>query len=91
VLEGGSFFEKTASIGFAAFPFVPSEPEIVGWSQVVELADQALYSAKRAGRNTWCGLAATANTDAKTLVRLLATSAEDAVRGAGMLTLIKRP
>jgi diguanylate cyclase (GGDEF)-like protein len=57
-LDGGRTITKTASIGFAAFPFWPAEPHAVSWEQVVDLADRALYLAKQSGRNTWRGLAA---------------------------------
>jgi diguanylate cyclase (GGDEF)-like protein len=48
--EGRSLL-LTCSIGVASYPLFPQEPTIVGWSQVLDLADEALYSAKRAGRN----------------------------------------
>jgi diguanylate cyclase (GGDEF)-like protein len=79
LLDGGRPLEKTASIGFAAFPFVPSSPRAIAWTQVVDLADQALYRAKNGGRNTWVGLAATERTDAGRVARLLASSPDDAV------------
>ena len=47
---------KTCSFGFAAFPFYPLYPTAFNWEQVVDRADQALYVAKRSGRNTWVGL-----------------------------------
>jgi diguanylate cyclase (GGDEF)-like protein len=80
VLEGGQELAQTASIGFAAFPFVPSAPRALTWSQVVELADYALYMAKDAGRNTWVGLSATDRTDPQTAAAQLKSSAEEAVR-----------
>ncbi|MDP9109166.1 MAG: GGDEF domain-containing protein, partial [Pseudomonadota bacterium] len=54
---------KTCSIGFASFPFVPGQADALSWSEVVEVADQALYAAKRGGRNTWVGYYGTAKTD----------------------------
>lgn len=48
--------QKTCSFGFAAFPFYPLHPGVLNWEQVVDRADQALYVAKRAGRNTWVGV-----------------------------------
>jgi hypothetical protein len=50
---------KTCSIGFACFPFLPEQPRLLSWSQVVELADQGLYIAKRSGRNAWAALYST--------------------------------
>ncbi|CAM2068302.1 GGDEF domain-containing protein [Sulfidibacter corallicola] len=46
----------TCSIGFAYFPFIASFPTHMGWSQVLDLADQALYAAKNSGRNAWVGV-----------------------------------
>jgi diguanylate cyclase (GGDEF)-like protein len=84
---GTGELSATVSIGFAAFPFVKSAPNAVGWARVVDLADQALYLAKRAGRNTWFGLAASADTDPAILAHDLAVSPEEAVR-AGALEVL---
>ncbi|ANM31025.1 hypothetical protein ABI59_17785 [Acidobacteria bacterium Mor1] len=51
----GKSLRLTCSTGFAAFPLVPSCPEAVSWQEVVELADQALYSVKQGPRNGWAG------------------------------------
>ena len=59
VLPDGTRLYKTCSIGFACFPFLPSAPRQLSWSEVVELADQGLYLAKRSGRNAWAALYAT--------------------------------
>ncbi|USX27588.1 diguanylate cyclase [Oxalobacteraceae bacterium OTU3CINTB1] len=56
VLPDGVRLSKTCSIGFACFPFLPAQPRLLSWSQVVELADQGLYIAKRSGRNAWAAL-----------------------------------
>lgn len=47
---------KTCSFGFASYPFYPLQPSALSWEQVVDCADQAMYIAKRSGRNTWVGL-----------------------------------
>lgn len=59
VLPDGTRLRKTCSIGFACFPFLPSEPRLLSWSEVVELADQGLYLAKRSGRNAWAAVYST--------------------------------
>jgi len=55
----GMTLHRTCSLGFAFFPFLPETPEILGWEQIVDLADQCLYAAKRGGRNAWVGLCPT--------------------------------
>ena len=45
----------TCSVGYAAFPFRLDEPEALSWEQVATLADLAVYSAKRDGRNACAG------------------------------------
>ena len=61
-LPDGTRLSKTCSIGFACFPFLPEQPRQLTWSQVVELADQGLYIAKRSGRNAWAALYSTEHT-----------------------------
>lgn len=48
--------QVTCSVGVAAFPFYPDAPETLGWEQVVDLADRALYAVKNTGRNGWISL-----------------------------------
>jgi diguanylate cyclase (GGDEF)-like protein len=71
-LGDGESLHRTCSIGFAIFPFVSDQPEALPWEQVVNLADQSLYAAKRGGRNAWVGLVAREGIDATALpARLL--------------------
>lgn len=49
---------RSCSLGHAAFPLQTAFPHQADWSEVVELADLALYAAKHAGRNGWVGIAA---------------------------------
>jgi diguanylate cyclase (GGDEF)-like protein len=55
-LPGGRLIERSCSIGFACWPLDPARPRAVGWATVLNLADAALYRAKRQGRNRWVGV-----------------------------------
>ncbi|MFG6456024.1 two-component regulator propeller domain-containing protein [Roseateles sp. BYS96W] len=48
--------DVSCSIGFACVPFEPERPLARSWQEVVNLADLALYAAKRSGRNAWVGV-----------------------------------
>jgi diguanylate cyclase (GGDEF)-like protein len=50
----------TCSIGFCAFPFIPGAHDHPSWERVVNLADAALYQAKRHGKNRCTGVQPTA-------------------------------
>ncbi|MFA9218914.1 MAG: diguanylate cyclase, partial [Sphingomonadaceae bacterium] len=79
VLPDGTLLARTCSIGFACFPFLPEQPRLLSWSQVVELADQGLYIAKRSGRNAWAALYSTAHTRADDLFPRLMQQLDQAV------------
>ena len=53
VLPDGKALARSCSIGFACYPFLPSHPRLLSWSQVVELADLGLYISKHSGRDAW--------------------------------------
>ncbi|MBS1767145.1 MAG: diguanylate cyclase [Acidobacteria bacterium] len=55
-LPGGGALRLTCSIGFSAFPVLMGEPGAFGWEEVVEIADQCLYAAKRTGRDAFVGV-----------------------------------
>ena len=54
-LESGETLRWTCSVGFAAYPFQLEDAAWMGWERVVEIADAALYLAKKAGRDGWVG------------------------------------
>lgn len=55
-LGGGQSIRRTCSVGFAMYPLLALSPDHYGWEDVVNLADQCMYEAKRAGRNRWAGV-----------------------------------
>lgn len=50
---------RTCSVGFASFPFLPTQPHLLTWAQVVNFADQGLYMVKKSGRNACIGISHT--------------------------------
>lgn len=55
-LSGERNIELTCSIGYAQYPVFPTHPDHVHWEEVVNVADQCLYAAKRSWRNAWVGV-----------------------------------
>ncbi|MES2946996.1 MAG: GGDEF domain-containing protein [Pseudomonadota bacterium] len=90
-LPGGVRLHKTCSIGFAAFPFVPNAPRVVSWEASIELADAALYAAKRAGRDGWVGLGAGECATAEGLVQRFKPSPAAMVANAEMAIATSLP
>lgn len=51
----------TVSVGFAYYPVFAPSLKHFGWEDVINIADQCLYQAKRDGRNCWVGVIPVAN------------------------------
>ncbi len=78
-LPSGDLLQQTCSVGFACYPFLPCAPQALNWHQVIDLADQALYLAKSAERNTWRGLEPQEQVDQQQLSSALAQGMQHAV------------
>jgi diguanylate cyclase (GGDEF)-like protein len=83
-LAPGLTVHKTCSVGFASMPFLPDQPDALDWHKIVEIADQALYMAKRDGRNGWVGLSAQADTRFDDVLQWLTSDPKLAAMNAGM-------
>ena len=53
----GKMIPMTCSIGWAAFPWITSQPDALSVDDVLVLADRSMYAAKEAGRNYAVGIA----------------------------------
>ena len=69
VVEDGVRLRQTCSIGFAALPFLPDDPDEFSWQQVVSIADRALYLVKEGGRDGWMGVRGLAGSQRTDLAR----------------------
>jgi diguanylate cyclase (GGDEF)-like protein len=54
--RGDETIRRTCSIGWAAFPWLPNDPEAVDYEEVLSLADQGLRQAKQSGKNRAVGM-----------------------------------
>jgi diguanylate cyclase (GGDEF)-like protein len=86
-LGEGRSLRRTCSVGFASFPFFGDDPDRLNWEQVVNLADECLYAAKRHGRDAWAGVAPMTRPPAGDLVGALQASFA-AIPGTGPLPVV---
>jgi diguanylate cyclase (GGDEF)-like protein len=59
VLDDGQILRTTASVGFACYPFLRSEPDRLDWQQVLAISDIAQYVSKRSSKNAFTGFFST--------------------------------
>lgn len=86
-LPDGGDLKKTCSIGFACFPFQREAPEALSWEQVIDVADHALYAAKKSGRNRSVGVTATVSTPTADLHQAISRNLPEMI-DAGELAVI---
>ncbi|MFT5162546.1 MAG: diguanylate cyclase (GGDEF)-like protein, partial [Alteromonadaceae bacterium] len=55
-ISAGEPLKKTCSVGFACYPFEPTQPEAISWMQLVDIADICMLAAKKSQRNAWVGI-----------------------------------
>ena len=70
-LRGSATARTSCSIGFAMYPFEPSQGQALSWEDVLALADGALYRSK-IRRNAWVGWGGTSLAPADLRARILA-------------------
>jgi diguanylate cyclase (GGDEF)-like protein len=66
----------TCSVGLAEFPIARDARHQLGWEQMVELADAALYWVKRHGRDGWATMVPTEHANLAALLRSLQAGAD---------------
>jgi diguanylate cyclase (GGDEF)-like protein len=87
----GTPLHLTCSVGLAEYPLFQGAQHGVGWEQIVELADAALYWVKQNGRDGWAAFRPTEFTDRVALIRELHAGAHALLQGARLQLLTSRP
>jgi len=52
----GETIHRTCSVGWAAFPWLPDNPRVVSYQEVLTIADRGLNQAKHSGKNRAVGM-----------------------------------
>jgi diguanylate cyclase (GGDEF)-like protein len=86
----GLVARTSVSIGFAPVPFIPGHLGLLGWEQSMNLADVALYEAKR-DRNTWVGWGGTEKAAELPSVPAAIAADHAALERDGFLIVRRRP
>ena len=81
----------TCSVGLSEYPLFRDAQQGLGWEQMVELADAALYWVKHHGRDGWAAFRPTHQTDLPTLMRDLQHGVGDLLQADRLQLLTSRP
>lgn len=85
-VSNDKMLRTTCSIGLAHYPFVRSHPSAISWEQVVQLADSAMYEAKRT-RDAWVSFSSTPSTLRRDGILSLAREAPETLVEEGRLEI----
>jgi len=69
--EQGDTVPCSCSMGIAYFPFLRDMPDALGWEQIIDVADIAVYLAKALGRDGWIAIQGTESTEISNGVQFL--------------------
>jgi len=75
-IGGDQRIPVSCSVGLAEYPLFRDAQQQLGWEQMVELADAALYLVKQNGRNGWAILRPSQKAELSTLIRGLQTGTQ---------------
>jgi len=81
----------TCSVGLSEYPLFRDAQQGLGWEQMVELADAALYWVKQHGRDGWAAFRPTRHTELPHLMRDLQQGATDLLEADRLQLLTSRP
>jgi diguanylate cyclase (GGDEF)-like protein len=76
----GEPLHMTCSVGLSEYPLFRDAQQGLGWEQMVELADAALYWVKQHGRDGWAAFRPTRQTELSTLMRDLQLGVDELLR-----------
>lgn len=81
----------TCSVGLSEYPLFRDAQQGLGWEQMVELADAALYWVKQHGRDGWAAFRPTSQTELPSLMRDLQQGVSDLLKADRLELLTSRP
>ena len=83
----GLTLSVTCTLGFACFPFLPDNPGVGTWEDILGLADAALYVSKRSSRNSWAGCIAVPGATAE--VFRIVHESPDRLEASGLVEFLR--